>query len=107
MNSPSHSGARNSALRSEESRISAVLRPWLVSPKPLLIFTVFVLAIGPFIVRSDSSQTVPANPPTGYTRIQVKHGREYLDAAYCGKTITLNPGSTFEGGSCQLWRWAR
>lgn len=98
------SGARNPALESDESRISAVLRPWIVSSKPLLIFTVLVLAIGPFIVRSGSSQTAPANPPAGYTRIQLKHGGEYLDAVHCGKTISLNPGSTYADGTCQLWR---
>jgi hypothetical protein len=103
MNTPSPSGARNPALKSHESRISAVLRPWIVSSKRILIFTVLVLAIGLFIVRSDS-QPAPATPPTGYTRIQLKHGGEFLDAVHCGKTISLNPGSTYEDGACQQWK---
>jgi len=40
-----------------------------------------------------------------YHRLQLKHGGQYLDAAYCGKTITLNPGSDYQGGACQLWRF--
>jgi hypothetical protein len=41
----------------------------------------------------------------GYFRIQLKHGGQYLDAAYCGNTITLNSGSDYEGGACELWRF--
>ena len=36
---------------------------------------------------------------------QLKHGGAYLDAAYCGDTMSLNPGSSYEGGACQLWRF--
>ena len=35
---------------------------------------------------------------------QLKQGGQYLDAAYCGKTITLNGSLDYAGGACQLWR---
>ncbi|NGZ07933.1 MAG: hypothetical protein CV088_00895 [Nitrospira sp. LK70] len=41
----------------------------------------------------------------GYQRLQLKHGGQYLDADHCGSTISLNPGSDWEGGACQLWRF--
>ena len=41
-------------------------------------------------------------------------GGKVLDAKYCGDALNLNPGSTYDNGSCQLWRlvpdadgWAR
>jgi hypothetical protein len=40
----------------------------------------------------------------GWYRLQLKHGGQYLDAAYCTSPIGLNPGSTFENGACQLWK---
>ena len=64
-----------------------------------LMFLVIPIVLACFI-KSASAQA-----PIGYTRIQLKHGGQYLDAAYCGKTITLNPGSNFEGGACELWRF--
>jgi hypothetical protein len=64
-----------------------------------LAFLLIPFVLGCF-VRSASAQA-----PVGYTRIQLKHGGQYLDAAYCGKTITLNPGSDYEGGACELWRF--
>ena len=39
------------------------------------------------------------------SRLRLKHGGAYLDAAYCGDTMSLNPGSSYEGGACQLWRF--
>ena len=39
-----------------------------------------------------------------YFRLQLKHGGQYLDADHCGSPVTLNPGSTFENGACELWR---
>jgi hypothetical protein len=64
-----------------------------------LVFLVIPLVLV-CLIKSASAQA-----PVGYTRIQLKHGGQYLDAAYCGNTITLNPGSTTEGGACQLWRF--
>jgi hypothetical protein len=55
-----------------------------------------------FFIRSANAQEQDR-----YTRIQLKNGGQYLDADHCGKTITLNPGSDYDGGSCQLWRKAR
>ena len=31
-------------------------------------------------------------------------GGKYVDAKFCSDTLQLNPGSDFDGGSCQLWR---
>ena len=39
-----------------------------------------------------------------YFRLQLKHGGQYLDADHCGDRISLNPGSDWEQGACQLWR---
>lgn len=41
---------------------------------------------------------------SGYHRLQLKHGGQYLDADHCGATITLNPGSSYENGACQKWQ---
>ena len=74
--------------------------------KRLSIFAVLILgSIGPLFIGSASAQTKTTfvTPPAGFTRIQLKHGGQFLDAAFCGKTITLNPGSTYEGGACQQW----
>jgi hypothetical protein len=78
--------------------------------KHLSIFAVLILGlIGSPLIGSASAQTEGptktgfVTPPAGYTRIQLKHGGQFLDAAFCGKTITLNPGSTYEGGACQQW----
>ena len=40
----------------------------------------------------------------GWSKLQLRHGGQYLDAAYCGETVGMNPGSDYDGGSCQLWR---
>ena len=40
-----------------------------------------------------------------YYRLQLKHDKQYLDAAYCSSKVTLNPGSDFDGGSCELFRF--
>ena len=40
-----------------------------------------------------------------YYRLQLKHDDQYLDAAYCSDKLTLNPGSDFDGGSCELFRF--
>ena len=39
-----------------------------------------------------------------YYRLQLKFGGQYMDAERCSNRISLNPGSDFEGGACQLWR---
>jgi len=47
---------------------------------------------------SNTAQYVP------WSRLQLKHGGMFLDAEFCSAKIGLNPGSSFEGGACQLWR---
>jgi len=39
-----------------------------------------------------------------WSRLQLKHGGQYLDAEYCSTKVSLHPGSDHEGGACQLWR---
>ena len=41
---------------------------------------------------------------SSYYRLQLKNNSQFLDAKYCGQEITLNPGSDYDGGGCQLWR---
>jgi hypothetical protein len=45
-----------------------------------------------------------AQQPPQYFKLQLKHGGQFLDADHCGSPVTLNPGSTFENGACELWR---
>jgi Ricin-type beta-trefoil lectin domain-like len=55
-----------------------------------------------FVVNDAVAQDKKREP---YYRIQLKHGEQYLDADHCSATISLNPGSDFAGGACQLWRF--
>src|SRR5947199_2868848 len=54
-----------------------------------------------FVVKDAVAQD---NKREHYYRLQLKHGGQYLDADHCSATISLNPGSDFAGGACQLWR---
>lgn len=61
-----------------------------------------------FVLAGLVGQSFPtkgdAQQPARYFRLQLKHGGQYLDADHCGSPVSLNPGSTFENGACQLWR---
>jgi len=46
---------------------------------------------------------VPAGD--GWFKIQLKSNEKYIDAYKCLNKISLNPSSTYDGGSCQLWRF--
>jgi hypothetical protein len=54
---------------------------------------------------SSALKQVMVPAPETYYRIQLKHGGQYLDANHCSSTINLNPGSDWENGACQLWRF--
>ncbi|MFN6579736.1 MAG: RICIN domain-containing protein, partial [Aulosira sp. ZfuVER01] len=57
--------------------------------------------------RSRSRSKLPgtiSKPQEQYYRLQLKHGGQFLDADHCSTTISLNPGSDYEGGACELWR---
>lgn len=61
------------------------------------------------VVAGLASQLFPAQchgqqAPSRYFRLQLKHGGQFLDADHCSSPVTLNPGSTFENGACELWR---
>jgi hypothetical protein len=47
----------------------------------------------------------PASAQDVFFRLQLKHGGQYLDAQNCGSTMTLHPGSEWEEGACQLWKF--
>ncbi|MDT4897175.1 MAG: hypothetical protein QOH25_2252 [Acidobacteriota bacterium] len=67
-----------------------------------LILAVLIVAsagLSLFISNKASAQDKPS-----YYRLQLKHGRQYLDAEYCSTKVGLNPGSDYEDGACQLWR---
>jgi hypothetical protein len=65
--------------------------------------------IFPLVIVGLALQFVPAHgygqqAPPRYFRLQLKHGGQFLDADHCSSPVTLNPGSTFENGACELWR---
>jgi len=102
MNNPSHLGIRpRSVHRFHGPHHSSVTwPPRIISLTRLLILTVLFLGpVGQFFIAKG------AGAEEGYSRLQLKHGGQYLDAVYCGKTMSLNPGSDFENGACQLWRF--
>jgi hypothetical protein len=50
---------------------------------------------------ATKNNAVPASKV--WSRLQSKHGNQYIDAAYCQPTFGLNPGSTYDGGACELF----
>src|SRR5215510_13600691 len=79
---------------------SAVTRvPPTLSLTRLFILTVLTASLAGqlFIPKGAFAQEA-------YYRLQLKHGGQYLDADHCSNTISLNPGSDWEDGACQLWR---
>jgi hypothetical protein len=70
----------------------------LKCPTRRLFLTIAFAGLGQLVV-------VPrAAAEEQYYRLQLKHGGQYLDADHCSNKITLNPGSDWEDGACQLWR---
>ncbi len=69
------------------------------------IFTLAALAsIGlasVLLIANDAA----AQDNQSYFRLQLKHGGQYLDADHCSNQVGMNPGSDFEDGACQLWRF--
>ena len=61
-----------------------------------------------FMMKCEAPAPAPTPTPVvkqaPYYRLQLKAGGQYLDADHCSATISLNPGSSWDGGSCQLWR---
>ena len=46
-----------------------------------------------------------ARPDTGgWSRLQLKENGKYLDAKQCSDELNMNSGSTYDNGSCQLWK---
>ncbi len=73
--------------------------------KPLLSLTCWLALafVSAGLVGSCFSMRAYAQPAR-YFKLQLKHNGQYLDADHCGSPVTLNPGSTFENGACELWR---
>ena len=40
----------------------------------------------------------------GWSKLQLKRNGKFLDAKYCSDELNINPGSTYDNGSCQLWK---
>jgi hypothetical protein len=40
-----------------------------------------------------------------FRRLQLMQTGQFLDADHCGPSVAMNPGSTWEGGACQMWRF--
>lgn len=40
-----------------------------------------------------------------FRRLQLMQTGQFLDADHCGPHVAMNPGSSWEGGACQLWRF--
>lgn len=62
--------------------------------------TALLCTAGVLVSAAPSAQ---AQSPQFY-RLQLKSDGQYLDADHCASPVTLNPGSTFAGGACELWR---
>lgn len=82
---------------------------WLAGPASALARAVrSARRCGPLaalIVSVGTSLLAPvAQAQEAYYRLQLKHNGQFLDADHCGSTMSLNPGSTWENGACQLWR---
>lgn len=60
------------------------------------------LGLGAFGLTGPAS--AQAAPRGGYYRLQLKYDGQYLDADHCTARLALNPGSSYAGGACQLWR---
>jgi len=101
MNNPSHSGTRPPGVPSSNvPHHSGFMRaPRTISLTRLFILTALILGpVGQFFIAKS------AGAEERYYRLQLKHGGQYLDADHCGDRISLNPGSDWENGACQLWR---
>ena len=102
MNNPSHSGIRPLSVHSSNKphllAVTGVSQT--ISLTRLFILTVLILgSVGQFFIAKS------AGAEERYYRLQLKHGGQYLDADHCGNRISLNPGSDWENGACQLWRF--
>src|SRR5438270_6294078 len=67
-----------------------------------LILTLLIAASAGLFVFGGNKVLAQRRP--SYYRLQLKHGRQYLDADHCSTQVALNPGSDFADGACQLWR---
>jgi len=69
------------------------------STRAVALGLVIVGLVGQLFIAKDSAGQ------EHYYRIQLQHGGQYLDANHCSPEIGLNPGSDWEDGACQLWRF--
>ena len=68
--------------------------------RQLVAIVSFAAGLSLFLVNGAAAQ----DHRDTYYRLQLKVNGQYLDAAYCSTTISLNPGSSYADGACQLWR---
>ena len=69
---------------------------------PLLIVAAFIAASAGLSLFAPSKAF--AQRPASYFRLQLKSSGHYLDANHCSTEVSLNPGSDYADGACQLWR---
>jgi hypothetical protein len=82
--------------------VTSIVTSFSLSFVPPLVLTVLIAASA--VLSLFIANEAVAQDKASYYRIQLKHGEQYLDADHCSTTISLNPGSDFAGGACQLWR---
>ncbi|HEV7508673.1 MAG TPA: RICIN domain-containing protein [Thermoanaerobaculia bacterium] len=66
----------------------------------LVTIVSFAAGLSLFLVNGATAQ----DHRDSYYRLQLKVNGQYLDADHCSTRISLNPGSSYDGGACQLWR---
>jgi hypothetical protein len=82
--------------------VRSFIKSSTLSGAPLLILGVLITAsIGLSLFTPGEAL---AQRRERYYRLQLKSSGHYLDADHCSTKVSLNPGSDFDGGSCQLWR---
>jgi Ricin-type beta-trefoil lectin domain-like len=101
MNNSSDSGIQDPGVStcSGAPHPSLIKRSRTRSLTRLLLFSALIAGpVGQCLVT-------PAAAQEPYYRLQLKNGSRYLDADHCSDKVGLNPGSNYDNGSCQLWRF--
>ena len=84
--------------------ITSIVKSSTWSLTPLLMLGLFITASIGLVLVNPNEAFAQRERGHRYYRLQLKNGGQYLDADHCSTKVALNPGSDFDGGSCQLWR---
>lgn len=71
---------------------------------PVLALGVFITAGAAFSLFNPDQAFAQRDRGHRYYRLQLKSNEYYLDADHCSTKVSLNPGSDYADGACQLWR---